>query len=178
MSKSLHRLNAGICRISISSISSISSICRICCCLLLAACHNRTAPAAAPEKHLVLLTRPGAALFVDKVDNRVVLQQARSSQNSFCSFRIGWTDSATAAGKLQSTEKERYFQYTVQQDWKALAGGDTLLPVFFLEKPSLSEQLKEGVIVFETPEGRQPDTLIYRDSFGPWGTQVFVLNRK
>ena len=148
------------------------------CFILLVACHSRTAPAATAEKHLILLTRPGAALFVDRVDNRVVMQKDNTSQNRFCSFRIGWADSAAGIDKSKAVEKERYFQYKVQQDWKALAGGDTLLPVFFQERPGLSEQLKEGVIVFETPEGRQPDTLIYRDSFGAWGTQLFVLNRK
>jgi hypothetical protein len=47
--------------------------------------------------------------------------------------------------------------------------------VFFQEKPGLSEMVKEGVMVFETPSGKMPDTLIYRDSFGPWGTQILSL---
>ena len=147
-------------------------------CLLLAACHNKSAPAAVPEKHLALLTRPGTSLYVDRVDNRVLMQADPATKNHFYSFRIGWTDSAAGIDKRQSLEKERYFQYTMQYDWRALSGGDTLSAVFFQEKPGLSDQLKEGVMVFETPSGRQPDALIYRDSFGAWGTQLFVLNGK
>lgn len=149
--------------------------------LLLAACHNRSAPTVTPEKHLVLLTRPGNALYVDRVDNRMVMQPDSATQKNFCSFRIGISDSSSGtAGTLVADrrnliEKERYFQYTMQNDWKALAGGDTLLAVFFQEKPGLSSLVKEGVIVFETPSGRKPDTLIYRDSFGAWGTQILSL---
>ncbi len=149
--------------------------------LLLAACHNRNAPAAAPERHLVLRTRPGNALYVDRVDNRVVMQTDSVAQKNFCSFRIGvadssWTTAATSvSGRRSVIEKERYFQYTMQNDWKALAGGDTLLAVFFQEKPAPGSLAKEGVIVFETPSGKKPDTLIYRDSFGTWGTQIMSL---
>ena len=147
-------------------------------CLLLAACHNKKAQLPPSERHQALLTRPGAALYVDRVDNRVVLQQDKASQNRFCSFRIGLTDSSTAIDRRGAVEKERYFQYGMQSDWKALTGGDSLSAVFFQEKPGLNGQVKEGVLVFETPDGRQPDTLVYRDSFGPWRTQIFVLNRK
>lgn len=146
--------------------------------LLLVACHNRSAPAVAREKHLVQLSRPGSSIYLDPVDNRMVMQIDSTTANKFCSFRLGWTDSAAGSNLRRGVVTERYFQYTMQQDWKALAGGDTLSPVLFQEKPGLSGQLKEAVIVFETPSGRKPDTLIYRDSFGAWGTQVFVLNRK
>jgi hypothetical protein len=141
---------------------------------LLAACHNRTVPATPAEKHLFVVSRPGAALYLDPVDSRVVMQ--KGSEGHFCSFRVGWTDSS--AGTTPSREKERYFQYTAQYDWKALSGGDSLPAVLFQEKPGLNSLVKEGVVVFETPDGRQPDTLVYRDSYGSWGTQIFVLNRK
>lgn len=141
----------------------------------LTACHSHVPSATPPEKHLVLIHRPGAAIYIDRVDNRVVMQNSDATGNKFCSFRIGLADSMNTKPSL---EKERYFQYTMQGDWKALAGGDTLLAVFFQEKPSLNAMVKEGVMVFETPEGRQPDTLIYRDSYGAWGTQLFVLNSR
>jgi hypothetical protein len=146
-------------------------------CLLLAACHNRNTPAAVPERHLASAARPGAGLYIDRVDIRVVMQTDSSTPNNFCSFRIGWADSTTGTDKVKALEKERYFQYAIQNDWKALAGGDTLKAVFFQEKPALGGLLKEGVMVFEMNQGQQPDTLIYRDSFGAWGTQIFVLNR-
>ncbi len=141
----------------------------------LTACNSHVPPATPPEKHLVLIHRPGAAIYIDRVDNRVVLQNSDATNNKFCSFRIGLADSLDTK---QSLEKEKYFQYTMQGDWKALAGGDTLRAVFFQEKPGLNAMVKEGVMVFETPDGRTPDTLIYRDSYGSWGTQLFVLNRK
>jgi hypothetical protein len=151
--------------------------CLLAVCHLLPACHNRTPPATPPEKHQAMLIRPGAALYVDRVDNRVMLQQDKASQDRFCCFRIGWADSTVSADRTKDVDKGRYFQYNVQKDWKALAGGDTLLPVFFQERPGLSDRLKEGVLVFETPTGRQPDTLIYRDSFGAWGTQLLVIRK-
>ncbi|HEY6902424.1 MAG TPA: hypothetical protein VI233_17325 [Puia sp.] len=143
-------------------------------CLLLA-CHTRTAPATRVETHLAQVSRSGTALFVDRVDNRMVMQT--DSTNSFCSFQIGWTDSAVSFQQAQAAEKERYFQYRIQQDWKALAHGDTLYPVFFQEKPGLGQERKEGVLVFALKDGTQPDTLIYRDSYGNWGTQYFIVNR-
>jgi hypothetical protein len=145
--------------------------------LLLIACHNKKEQSPPSERHQALLTRPGAALYADRVDNRVVLQQDKASQGRFCCFRIGWADSTVSADRTKDVDKERYFQYNVQKDWRALAGGDTLLPVFFQERPGLSDRLKEGVMVFETPTGRQPDTLIYRDSFGAWGTQLLVIRK-
>lgn len=114
-------------------------------------------------------------LYVDRADNRMVMQAGPGLAANFSSFRIGWTDSLTADGP--GREREKYFQYQMQQDWRALVNGDTLYPAFFQEKPGLNQQLKEGVIVFESAQGVQPDTLVYRDSFGNWGTQIFVLNR-
>ncbi len=143
--------------------------------LLLLSCHSRQPSIYPAEKHQAAVKRPGTMLYVDRADNRMVMQATPGSANDFSSFRIGWTDSLTALGA--NREKERYFQYRMQQDWRALVNGDTLYPVFFQEKPGLNQQLKEGVIVFENAQGVQPDTLVYRDSFGNWGTQIFVLNR-
>ena len=143
--------------------------------LLLLSCHLRQHPFNPAEKHQAAVKRPGAMLYVDRADNRMVMQATPGLAGNFSSFRIGWADSLTAAEP--NRQKERYFQYQMQQDWRALVNGDTLYPVFFQEKPGLNQQLKEGVIVFENAQGVQPDTLVYRDSFGNWGTQIFVLNR-
>lgn len=151
--------------------------------LLLVACQNRSTPTR-PRKHLAQLNRPGSALYVDRVDNGMVMETDSATQKSFSCFLIGISDSTagiagTSVGERQRlVEKERYFQYTIQNDWKALAGGDTLLAVFFQEKPASGSLVKEGVIVFETPPGKKPNTLIYRDSFGTWGTQILSLTEK
>jgi hypothetical protein len=141
--------------------------------LVFIACHSRTAPARRTEAHLVLRSRPGAALYLDRADPGSVME-AGTDAGHFACFRIGWVDSAATT----EVEKLRYFQYRVQNDWRALAAGDTLLPVFFQERPGLDQRVHEGVMVFETPAGRQPDTLVYRDSYGSWGKQMIVLNPK
>jgi len=143
--------------------------------LSLAACHNTHKPVVNSARHLALVSRPGNAIYVDRADNRMVMQTDSAVQKNFCSFLIGLTDSSAGKNNQGSTERERYIQYELQKDWKALANGDTLQAVFFQEKPGLDQQVKEGVMVFETPGGIQPDTLIYRDSYGNWGTQILSL---
>jgi hypothetical protein len=134
----------------------------------------------AAETHLSMVRQPGAMLWVDRLDSRVVLQKADTTGNTtFCSFLVGWRDSLPVAADGQKRQdRERYFQYGMQQDWTALMDGDSLRPVFLQERPVLDQQLKEGAMVFEIPHGRRVDTLVYRDSFGAWGTQIFVLNGK
>jgi len=142
---------------------------------LLAACHTRPIAGAGSEKHLSQAKRPGTAIFVDKVDNTTVMQQEADSGKRFYSYSIVWTDSLASINP--DRQKEKYFQYDMQKDWRALANGDTLYPAFFQEKPGFDRQRKEGVIVFENARGIEPDSLLYRDSYGDWGTQIFVLKR-
>ncbi len=147
------------------------------CFSLLVAC-NHAGSLQTPEKHLVMLARPGSSLYLDRASNRMVMQEDSSADSHFCSFQVGWADSLPDKDKKASIAKERYFQYNMQGDWKALINGDSLQVVFFQEKPSLQQEKKEAVMVFETPGGQQPDTLVYRDSFGSWGTQIFVVNNR
>lgn len=129
--------------------------------------------------HLVSVSQPGATLYLDRLDNRVVLQSADTAgESTFCSYLIGWKDSLLSTDAQKRMERERYFQYEMQQDWTAQVGGDSIHPVFFQEKPVPDEGLKEAAMVFEIPRGRRVDTLIYRDKFSTWGTQIFVLNGK
>jgi hypothetical protein len=145
---------------------------------LLAACHSHTTPVALSERHMAGRSERGYFLYVDRADNRMVLQQASAATGHFSSFSIGWIDSLAATDHNKAADKERYFQYGIQNDWVALVDGDTLRPVFFQEKPSLTDTRREGILVFETSTGKSPDTLIYKDSFGAWGVQLFALNRK
>ena len=145
-------------------------------CLLLTACGNPQSTVAV-KQHLAAVSRPGEILYVDHLDNRVVLKEeaAAGSTTVFCSFLVGWQDSTLQTDKKKSLAREKYFQYDMQKDWTALVKGDSLHPVFFQEKSGLNSQLKEGALVFEVPAGEQPDTLIYKDSFGGWDQQVLVL---
>jgi len=141
-------------------------------------CKGR-AKAPAPVKHLAMVHQRGSTLYVDRLDNRVVLQSADTSGSThFCSFLIGWKDSVLSADAARRLETEKYFQYSMQQDWSAVVDGDTLRPVFFQEKAGLNAQLKEAAMVFEIPKGHRADTLVYRDTYSAWGTQIFVLNGK
>jgi hypothetical protein len=98
----------------------------------------------------------------------------------FCSFLVGIRDSVAAAvaDADKRREREKYLQYGMQEDWRAIVGGDSLKPVFMQEKPNLGGDLREDALVFEIPRGVRADTLVYRDTYGDWGTQVFVLNEK
>ena len=143
------------------------------------ACRQRPVAASKLPTHLIVTSKPGENLYVDRLDNRAILQQADTAgSTTFCSILVGWRDSLPAADAQRTRDKEKYIQYGVQQDWTALVGGDSVKPVFFQEKPHLDQQLREGALVFEVPRGCRVDTLVYRDTFGDWGTQVFVLNDK
>ena len=147
-------------------------------CLMCVACKNKPRAIAAVT-HLVSAHQPGALLYLDRLDNRAVLQWADTiGKTSFCSFLIGLRDSVAAPDAKKRLERERYFQYTMQEDWAAMVDGDALRPVFFQQKPGLDPQLDEEAMVFEIPRGHRVDTLVYRDSYGGWGTQIFVLNGK
>lgn len=146
--------------------------------LWLAAC--RSQPAIPERRHLAAISHAGTALYIDQLDNRSIMKENPAPQDSktiFCSFLVGWMDSTISTDQKAKLAREKYFQYDMQKDWVALVKGDSLYPVFFQEKPGLNSQLKEGALVFEIPAGTRPDTLIYKDSFGAWGTRLFVVNR-
>ncbi len=130
-------------------------------------------------RHLVSMHRPKEVLFIDPLDNRVVLQKEDTSgPTRFCSFLVGLGDSVPINDADRKREREKYIQYGMQKDWSVIVGGDSLKPVFMQEKPHLGGELRESALVFEVPRGSRVDTLVYRDTYGDWGTQVFVLNEK
>jgi hypothetical protein len=147
--------------------------------LLLAACHQPS-PAPPAERHLAMVSWAGSSISIDKADNRSVMrtEPAPGAATVFSSFLVRWEDSLAGTDRKRDLEREKYFQYHMQKDWVALINGDSLYPVFFQGKPELNRQRKEGVMVFEIPSDRQPDTLVYKDSFTSGGAQLFVLNRK
>ena len=144
------------------------------------ACHS-VAPTTRPAvQHLALISRPGEALYIDRVSNSTVMKERNdgSAKTSFCSFLVGWQDSTINAASEDSRDREKYFQYDMQKDWVALVKGDSVYPVFFQERPTLGQQCKESVLVFELPRGSVTDTLVYKHGYGSWGTRLFVLNEK
>jgi hypothetical protein len=142
-------------------------------------CQRHHPAQTAAATHLISVSQPGSMLYLDRLDNHVILSHEDTmGTTTFCSFLVGLRDSSPVSDAKRLIERERYIQYGMQQNWTALVNGDSIRPVFFQEKPHLDQQLREGAMVFEVPRGRRPDTLIYRDTFGTWGTQVFVLNGK
>ena len=147
-------------------------------CLVAAACRSQH-PATPVKEHLASATLAGETLYIDPLDNKAIMKADATpdAKTTFCSFLVGWQDSILTVDKKKIQAREKYFQYDMQQNWIALVKGDSLHPVFFQEKPGLNSQLKEGALVFEIPAGTRPDTLVYKDSFGAWGTRLFVLHR-
>jgi hypothetical protein len=147
--------------------------------LAMTACRPRPMAALAEPRHLILIHQPKQDLYLDRLDNRAVLQHADTTgQTTFCSFLVGWRDSLKVTDAKRVMEKEKYIQYSMQRDWSAIIAGDTLRPVFLQEKPYLDGELREMALVFEIPGNYHADTLVYRDTYGTWGTQVFVLTEK
>ena len=144
-----------------------------------AACQRRPSAQALPEDHMIMVRQPGAALYIDRLDNRAILQRADTTgPTTFCSFLVGMRDSLPGNDAKRAMEREKYIQYGMQQNWAGVINGDSVRPLFLMEKPHLDQRLREAAMVFEIPRGRRLDTLVYRDTFGIWGMHVFVLNGK
>lgn len=155
------------------------TLCSILMLMAAVACRNKPMLTSAAPKHLILIHQPEQDLYMDRLNNRTVLQQADTTgATTFCSFLIGWRDSLPGIDAKRTQEKEKYIQYSMQNDWTAVVAGDSVKPVFLQEKPYLNGNLREMALVFETLRNRRLDTLVYRDTYGTWGTQVFVLNEK
>ena len=151
----------------------------LCLMAVTAGCRHRpmASLAAVEPRHLIALKKPKEVLYLDRLDNRVVLAKADTTgPTTFCSFLVGLKDSLFLTDGKRLQEREKYLQYDMQRDWTVLMGGDSLKPVFYQQKTHLDGLVREGALVFEIPKGRQIDTLIYRDTYGDWGTQLFVLS--
>ena len=140
-----------------------------------AGCRQRKAALIA-EAHLVTIRQPGEELYIDRLDKRVIIQKEDAAgPTTFCAFLIGLKDSLPVMDAARKQELEKYWQYTMQQDWTVIVDGDSVKPVFMQEKPTLKKGLRESALVFEVPRGHSADTLVYRDTYSNWGTRLFVL---
>jgi hypothetical protein len=152
-------------------------------CLLshgLAGCagNNPGTPASQKRKpHLAEIKMAGAVVYIDEVDNRMVMDKKGSSPGTsvFRSYLIGMEEGEPGDGKMEIASR-RYFEYDLPHDWKLLLNGDSIAPVFFQPKPLLNGRLMEGVMVFEVPGDRIPDSLVYADGSGSRGRQLIILH--
>jgi hypothetical protein len=124
-------------------------------------------------RHLAEVHNNGSTLYVDLADARQVMKA--DSNNSFIAYKIGFEDSVQGDKKYEQ-ERSVYYDYRMGNDWKVVAGGDSISPVFFQPVTALNKTNKEEILVFELPAGQHPDALVYDDSFGDWQKQIIALN--
>jgi hypothetical protein len=133
------------------------------------------------EMHQAQIQKEGAGMiYVDKISCSSVMRNEDSvgSNTSFRCFRVGFIDSLTIAKATdkKSLDAGKYYQYDMQKDWVALVNGDSLRPVFYQPRQRMENHRYEGILVFEVPRDKEPDTLVYADSYSSWGTQVIIIN--
>lgn len=133
------------------------------------------------EMHLIQVHKQGEGMiYLDKISSRSVMRDVDSigSNTSFRCFRVGFIDSlavAKAADK-RSLDAGKYYQYDMQKDWVALINGDSSRPVFYQPRQRMENHRYEGILVFEVPLNKEPDTLVYTDSYSSWGKKVIIIN--
>lgn len=130
------------------------------------------------KQHWIAVARPSVgAMYIDSMPLQSVMKMTEDKEQyqKFKAYLIGFSDSVVLKDKAGQISRNRYYQYDLQHDWAAMAGGQELKPVFYQPRTSLTEGLHEGIIVFELNGNSHPDTLIYTDSFGTWGKQKFIL---
>lgn len=147
-----------------------------------AACVDRqTGTNALQARHQAEIDYRGAGkLFADKIDNAGIIKQSSDTGNglAFCTYKVGFQDSTLKDKKIMQMW-EKYFDYDMQYSWSALVNGDTIPVTFFQPAIRKSQQLFEAALVFEVPRGLEPDTLVYKDTFGiSKKIELIVLNRK
>jgi hypothetical protein len=133
------------------------------------------------EKHFVEISLQNVGrMYIDEVPNDLVMKTGSKKNNTseFYSLLVGFQDSTLNASKPPDEKQTKYFQYDMPKDWFAIVDGDSLSPVFSVPRTKLHKETDEAIIVFEVPKGRRPDTLVYKDSFGPWSVQQIVLDQK
>ncbi|HET6995789.1 MAG TPA: hypothetical protein VFI06_12445 [Chitinophagaceae bacterium] len=136
-------------------------------------------PASVPEpKHYLEIRERGIGMItLDKVPNKMVMQQGTNNNGPFFSYKVAFLDSSLQTDRKKQIDIGKYFQYDMYKDWVMLVKGDSVRPVFFQPEIKRITQLDEGVIVFEVPSGIEPDTLLYLDSYGTWGVHQLFLNK-
>ncbi len=154
----------------IVKVMKLYMICGVVC---LQACQQPDANTKLAVKHMAEMTRNGSTLFIDPADSRQVMKA--DSGEAFVAYKIGFANSVQGDKKYEQ-ERNVYFDFRMVNDWKAVVGSDSITPVHFQPLTGLNGTNKEGILVFELPAGKQPDLLVYDDSFGDWQQQIIILN--
>jgi hypothetical protein len=133
----------------------------------------------ATRKHLASVNNRGIGMiYVDKISSGAVIKTSDSTGDTeFYCYLVGFVDSIITMKPKDNKDLAtgKYYQYDMQHDWMALANGDSIKPVFFQLKQKFEQNKYEGILVFEAMKGKEPDTLVYTDSYGSWGSRQFII---
>lgn len=148
-----------------------------CICVAWSSCKSdHNAKKIAQRSHWIEVKRPSVGLlYMDSIPLNTVMKVTDvETQNNFRAYLVGFKDSVLTMNKTDRINNNKYYQYDMQHDWVAIAGDNTFNPVFYHPRVTAQQSLNEGILVFDT-DGSHPDTLVYNDSHGSWGTQKFIL---
>jgi len=127
--------------------------------------------------YLEIRERGIGMISLDKVPNTLVMRKDKDNNPNFFSYLVNFHDSSVTTDKKKLLDTGKYYQHDMYKDWVVLVNGDSVRPVFYQPSIKKTIQADGGVIVFEIPSGSEPDTLIYMDSYGTWGTHQLFLNK-
>lgn len=153
----------------------------ICIVLFCLSCQTgNSTKAASKQTHWIEINRPSVGfMYLDSIPLHSVMKITDTLEmyNNFRAYLVGFKDSVPAIDKNKNIDNNKYYQYDMQHDWEAIDGGNTMKPVFYHSRATVHQSVTEGILVFET-NGSHPDTLVYTDSHGSWGTQKFILKEE
>jgi hypothetical protein len=113
---------------------------------------------------------------IDSMDSRIAMNREDSLPlANLRGFLISWSDNLSYDDELGMALQEKYIQFGMCRDWVALAGGDSVYPCFFRQRPLLSRHLHQCALVFPVPAARRIDTLVYVCTEEVLGKRLFVL---
>ncbi|PZR26533.1 MAG: hypothetical protein DI535_14080 [Citrobacter freundii] len=134
-------------------------------------------PARQQQAHWAEVNNPAlGSLYADEVDPARVMQVTDSGTTKFVAYKIGLREEKIPANNQYMLDRGKYLQFDMQHDWSLKSQSDSFGVVFFQPVVKKIDQVDESILIFEIPAGVTPDTLIYQDSFGGWGTQKIILS--
>lgn len=133
------------------------------------------------KKHELEIFKPGSFFYLDQVQNNQVMQLNDPAEDKrYASYLIGFLDSNWMPDPQQPKKEEdrmNYYRFHMQDKWRAILNGDSLMPVFYQPATQMDKKLNSGVIVFEIPDGVRPDTLVFRDAEDGWDNMMISLKQ-
>lgn len=138
--------------------------------------HKPSAPAWLEVKHMTQLKVPGKGeISVDPFEIGKILDTVQGTAN-FIAYQVEFKPAVSNLAKEQE-ELAIYYQYQMASDWRLVAAGDTIKPVFSQPVTKLSTDTYTVILVFEDREFNQNGKLLFEDSRAIWGKQQVLINK-